>query len=90
MSDIPAFPRTGSKDIHGYGVDDQEGMTLRDWFAGLALQGMMASPELLQVVSSKEFGGDGSAPARCARSAYRFADAMLEERIVPDEGPNHE
>lgn len=42
------------------------GMTLRDYFAAAALQGMV------------QRGGDHG--AYVAESAYRFADAMLEER----------
>ncbi len=40
--------------------------TLRDWFAGLALNGMLPSDnEPLEII---------------ARDAYRYADAMLKER----------
>lgn len=55
-------------------------MSLRDWFAGMALQGMIAS----------EAQGDGLMPlwqgsesrwlAEVASKAYLFADAMLAER----------
>ena len=44
------------------------GMTLRDWFAGNAMQGMCASP-----------AAEWTWKAR-AESAYRMADAMLEAR----------
>ena len=62
----PAYP------IHipagsGCGPHIHEGMTLRDHFAGLAMQGMLAS-ETVDAV--EEF----------ARVAYRLADAMLAER----------
>lgn len=41
------------------------GMSLRDWFAGMALQGLLVkSREFLDVVNH----------------AYKFADAMLKER----------
>lgn len=44
-----------------------EERTLRDWFAGLAMQGMVVSAEILpeNVI---------------ARDAYAYADAMLKER----------
>lgn len=47
----------------------QDGMTLRDWFAGLALQGICAS-------------GPGSqwSNEMLAQEAYRLADAMLAQR----------
>ena len=43
-------------------------MTLRDWFAGQALSGMLIADRDL-------------APTEFAIHAYRFADLMLEERI---------
>ena len=46
------------------------GMTLRDWFAGQALAGLIADPSR-----------DGSADDR-ARYAYAYADAMLKAREV--------
>jgi hypothetical protein len=60
----PAFP-VGSPTHRGY-----EGMTLRDWFAGQALAGLIADPSR-----------DGSADDR-ARYAYAYADAMLRAREV--------
>lgn len=59
---------------------DQPGMTLRDWFAGQALLGMTASPELMQLVTSKADGGEGLPFERMARQAYAQADAMIAER----------
>ena len=48
-----------------------DGMSLRDWFAGQALVGMMASD-----------GNDGTywKPANAAANAYEIADAMLAAR----------
>lgn len=34
----PAFPRSVSIDPHGNTVWDQDGMSLRDWFAGEAMR----------------------------------------------------
>lgn len=48
------------------------GMTLRDWFAGLALQGMLASP-------NDHFDGMGDLEKHTQR-AYQYADVMLQER----------
>lgn len=42
------------------------GMTLRDYFAAKALQGMLARPH--------------EWPSADAKSAYKYADAMLEAR----------
>lgn len=49
----------------------EHGMTLRDWFAGQALAGMMAS------------GSTGLGYPRMADDAYEVADAMLAERSKP-------
>ena len=57
----PAFPKN-------YGVP-HEGMSLRDYFAGLAMQGLLAAD------SNNEWD-----PDICVILAYRIADAMLAER----------
>ena len=56
-----AFPWNG----HGVG-----GMTLRDWFAGQALMGVLSNSKLDERVGEN----------RVARSAYEIADAMLKAR----------
>lgn len=58
----PAFPI--ASDVIGHCV----GMTLRDWFAGQALAGLLASPQT---------GDDANAVIRAAFSA---ADAMIAAR----------
>ncbi len=70
----PAFPTLGDdfmKVADGsyqpkshYGMQGESGMTLRDWFAGMALQGILAG------------GGDYDA-GLMEREAYQRADAML-------------
>ena len=67
----PAFPMPldddrdcGPRYAAGYG-----GMSLRDWFAGQALAGMLANPETY-TVSNEEI----------AISCGEIADAMLTER----------
>ena len=49
---------------------DNHGMTLRDYFAAKAMQGMLASP---YNAASDQF--------MTARDAYKIADAMLLERV---------
>jgi len=61
----PAFPNVPSDP--GYTKWD-EGMSLRDWFAGQALTGLMANPK-------RCYNFDG-----LAQDALRFADAMLKAR----------
>jgi hypothetical protein len=58
----PAFPRD-----HRY--NGHNGMSIRDYFAAAALQGMLACPIQPQ-----------SGPDMYARDAYALADAMLNER----------
>jgi len=54
----PAFP---------IGDTDLQGMSLRDYFAGQALNGLLLSPRI-------------TAPPATAKLAYEYADAMLAER----------
>ena len=56
----PAFPS-------GDGYQRALGMTLRDYFAGQALVGLLAHPS-------------GEDPEVAVNFAYRLADAMLEQR----------
>lgn len=63
----PAFPTKDHPDIHD---DYCHGMTLRDWFAGQALAGLLADPTL----------GHGDTCGEWADRAYKFADAMLAAR----------
>ena len=58
----PAFPAPA-----GVQHITEQGMTLRDWFAGMAMQGICAS------------GPDISNPV-IAAEAYALADAMLKQR----------
>lgn len=60
----PAFPRTGDQES----ITPQEGMTLRDWFAGMALQGLLALERY-----ENDIGHN-------AVMAYALAEDMLTER----------
>lgn len=63
----PAFPLSDST-ITDYQNYNDKGMTLRDWFAGQALAGVMASDY------------DPQTWERYATVAYQVADAMIVER----------
>jgi len=63
-----AFPMTASTGDPRDGVYCQNGMTLRDWFAGQALQGILAGTR------------NGDKPANWAKAAYLIADAMIKAR----------
>lgn len=65
----PAFP----VNIPGCGDNGWSGMTLRDWFAGQALAGILAGPCSKPGVPMHEW-------MESPREAYRLADLMLAER----------
>lgn len=67
----PAFPTEDDWTPNGDLVPGGHGMSLRDWFAGKALMGMMASRN----PTSPRFH-----PADDAAYVYAVADAMLAER----------
>ena len=57
------------------------GMTLRDWFAGMALQGAIAGDESkFQVICGSAGRMKMEIPQFVAGLSYQIADAMLEER----------
>ena len=56
----PVFPTPA-------GIQHNDGMTLRDYFAAAALQGILAD-------------GDGRCRADDAKNAFKAADAMLKAR----------
>lgn len=70
MKNIPAFPRPSTPRTLG-----QEGMTLRDYFAGQAMQALIQS----------NWDDCARINIRCANTAYSFADAMLKQRGVEEE-----
>ena len=78
-----AFPRPYSFNHKTYEqFPSQEGMSLRDYFAGMALQGLCANTGVIY--------GDHLCPehpADCcgpiSRAAYELADAMLNSRNKP-------
>lgn len=60
----PAFPQENK-----YLEDPVQGMSLRDWYAGMALQGRISS-KLYPVYDAPDL----------AYACYAFADAMLKAR----------
>jgi len=72
-----AFPRSHSKDQHQNekGCWAQDGMTLRDWFAGQALSGMLAYGGSIK----GDYHTNASFEA-AALDAYVWADAMIDVR----------
>lgn len=70
-----AFPTVFPAEHYGTGY---RGMTLRDYFAGQALAGMLIN------YTTQKFGvGEET----CAKGAYQFADAMLAARERKEDAP---
>ena len=67
MKNEPAFPNEG---FNGWGTPF-EGMTLRDYFAAKAMQGLLAQSLGTAL---------GSPVEQAAEYAYKMADAMLKAR----------
>jgi len=71
----PAFPMAASTGDPRDGVYRQNGMTLRDWFAGQALAGLLGNAEF----HVEPEDGD-EVPKLIATNVYQMADAMLKAR----------
>lgn len=76
---IPAFPTFDAGESGGL-IPTSDGMTLRDWFAGKAMSGMLSCQDFMNELIH-------SSPARCAEArsllsdwAFKQADAMLAQR----------
>lgn len=81
----PAFPEIkietekhyeGNKNIRIY----KSGMTLRDYFAGQALMGILGNSSIIDYLPS-----DLNGTYNIENYAYKYADAMLAEREKRDE-----
>lgn len=76
MSEIkdggPAFPMQATFSPECGTMPGQEGMTLRDWFAGQALTGFLASTP----ADAREWPDSEILAIRC----FKFADAMIAQR----------
>lgn len=76
---IKAFPKTS---VNQYGEllsEHNEGMDLRDYFAGKYLQGLLSSEYYAGINTDKKN------VLNIAKTAYLFADAMIEVRSLKTE-----
>ena len=64
----PAFPTKNYAAIQPLAEGYSEGMSLRDWFAGMAMQALILAAKTSQDVDL------------LSKGAYQMADAMLKER----------
>ena len=65
MKDIPAFPA-----MHYDLADNEHGLTMRDYFAAKAMQGMLAACT----------GWSDAEQQRLSKCSYKMADEMLKAR----------
>lgn len=80
MADVhggPAFPVPLNPGQGWQGMAPCDGLTKREWFAGLALQGLLAQSCGVAM---------GSDPALGAAWACQMADAMLAALSIPSQG----
>lgn len=77
----PAFPGPYVNDKGGLeAVWKQGGMTLRDWFAGRAMQSIMRFYDMQTSFEDDEVNDPEGMPTLIAIDAYIMADAMLKAR----------
>ena len=75
----PAFPESEYSGEDGTFIFSRsQGMSLRDYFAAKAMQGILSSGSGLSMIYEAKEEVDSFVAA--ARIAYGYADAMLEER----------
>jgi hypothetical protein len=75
----PAFPYQ-ERDVDGF-FEQKHGMTLRDYFAAKAMQGMLTgAPGYILDGKEPSAYAHGSCNAAIVERAYVIADAMLQER----------
>jgi hypothetical protein len=67
-SDTPAFPTKNYHGVQPIATGYSEGMTLRDYFAAKAMQGILTDAEIAMGISE------------IAELAYKYADAMMKAR----------
>lgn len=72
----PAFPTTKPLDSWG---DPNQGMSLREWYAGLAMQGILANPNFLKGVEEFMTCSDDILFG-IERMSKLVADKMVEEK----------
>jgi hypothetical protein len=65
----PAFPIVATTGDPRDGVYCANGLSIRDWFAGMALQGLIRHPDAV-----------GEAEDTIAAWAYAAADSMIQQR----------
>lgn len=76
----PAFPIPSVNTSDGLTIVGTIGMTLRDYFAAKAMEGMLAYQPADNIAGMSEINA-----VYFATRAYEFADAMLKARQTPNQ-----
>lgn len=102
-ADKPASPTTGKSKYAGgrLGVKDDEteysngdgiiffpGLTKREYFAAMALQGLLANPKYLEQLSALRVSAEADMNQLCAREAVDMADELLKQLEIMKPGRN--
>lgn len=82
-ADGPAFPSSYAMSPQGFTTDHEPGMSLRDWFAGRAMQSMFAGDGARMVANRDKRYDETNWAEVVALNAYEMADAMLTARAQP-------
>lgn len=56
------------------------GMSLRDYFAAAALQGLISNPSLSAAIKESAAANGNTITDWCSGASYEYADAMLKQR----------
>ena len=75
----PAFP-TMRLSLIGDVVPDEEGMTLRDYFAAKAMESLCVMPQFVSGLDKAAMNAGVPFKAALAQHCYEMADAMLAAR----------
>ena len=69
-----------NKDQHAFPQSQEMwgGLTKREWFAGMAMQGLLANKTFMEQLSA-DMENDEEAYSNVAEFSYKIADAMFEE-----------
>ena len=80
-----AFPKIDNidyKDTQRAIVNTIGGLTKREWFAGMALQGILANPIVEQYLNNREKAGaqtEKQSTEATVKAGFYYADAMIAE-----------
>ncbi len=82
-------PSNPSAFAFGYGTDNysdiQLGMTLRDYFAAKAMNGVVSNEVVREAIAKNASANNIHGDDAIAKASYDLADAMLKQRELNDE-----